>query len=179
MSLRDFWKIHHAQFEKHLDEEYHSFAKDCMLETGTAPTFKSFKRHFEKEILEEYKNYNGFTKAKVSHQRYLITFTRNPNTQLSKEDFKQAVVKQLQRKIIYNGEYSFEHEDTNIHCHAYVIATHALSKSNFNSHIRKFGNIDVTRVTHDHGVKDYISKESLPRAINPSLPPHPEGGSVG
>lgn len=91
---------------------------------------------------------------------YLLTFTSNEK--LPKESFKHAVVKQLEREIFSKVKYVFEHEDTNIHCHAYVTATHTINKDNFKSHIRKFGNMDIKHVKTDNGIEEYISKENTP-----------------
>ncbi len=91
---------------------------------------------------------------------YFLTFTSNEK--LPKESFKHAVVKQLEREIFSKVKYVFEHEDTNIHCHAYVTATHTINKDNFKSHIRKFGNMDIKHVKTDNGIEEYISKENTP-----------------
>lgn len=91
---------------------------------------------------------------------YLLTFTSNEK--LPKESFKHAVIKQLEREIFSKVKYVFEHEDTNIHCHAYVTATHTLNKDNFKSHIRKYGNMDLRHIKTDNGIDEYISKENTP-----------------
>lgn len=99
-------------------------------------------------------------KSKQKSLNYIITFTWNQR--LPKESFKHAVVKQLNRTIFSKVTYVFEHEDTNIHCHAYVTATHTLNKENFKSHAEKFGFVDVKHSSKDNGIMDYISKENTP-----------------
>lgn len=93
---------------------------------------------------------------------YLVTFTHNPNSKHSKEQFKKAVIKQLSRKIFSEGKYAFEHEDTNIHCHALVMPTHGLTQTNFTMFTREHGYIKLDKVTKDNGIEEYISKESTP-----------------
>lgn len=89
---------------------------------------------------------------------YFITFTSN--NKVSVEAFKYGIVKQLEREIFSKVKYSFEHEDTNIHCHAYVTATHTINKDNFKSTIRKYGNMDIKHIKVDNGIEEYMSKEN-------------------
>lgn len=168
MRNTEFWKLHTAAFARYIYDEWKSF---CIEIDGPTPTFTSFENMFFQEILDRYKKLNGLTKKEYPQRRYLLTFTFNPNTQYTKEEFKSAVIKQLQRKVIAEGSYAFEHEDSNIHCHALVTSTHPLTKSNFNSHIRKFGHMDIKSITEDNGILDYITKEATAVAINSSSPP--------
>lgn len=120
-----------------------------------------FKLWYESEQLP--KDLEIFKARKRTNYFYFLTFTWNNS--VDKTLFKQAVEKQLTRSIILTGRYSFEHEDTNIHCHAYVQTNHRLSKANFASHSRKYGFVDIKRVTKDNGVNSYMSKENETKEI--------------
>lgn len=153
---KQFWDKHLESFQRYIYDEY----KATILEDEIVDlSFQSFEKMFFKQILLNYKQLHGITKQYKS-RKYLITFTYNPNSGYTKESFKQAVIKQLNRKTIEEAHYAFEHEETNIHCHALVTSTHPLSKANFHSHSRKYGNIDLKSVQNDNGIIDYISKET-------------------
>jgi len=92
------------------------------------------------------------------NNKYLITFTYNNSS--SKDAFKAAVQKQMARAIFSHTEFSFEHEESNIHCHAIVESRFTLNASNFKSHSTKYGFVQVKRVYADNGLSDYINKEN-------------------
>lgn len=94
-----------------------------------------------------------------SSHKYLITFTHAP-TLSTKEQFKASVIKQLARAIFSFTEHVFEHEDTNIHCHAICESRFTLNATNFKSHATKHGFVQVKTVKQDNGLSDYINKEN-------------------
>jgi len=124
-----------------------------------------------------------------NERKYLVTFTRNPNTKYTLAQWRAAVHKQIKRDIFLKGHYAFEHEDTNIHCHVLALST-GMAKSNFAPFIRKFGNIDLRSVGKDNGIMEYIGKEneivSFDNVTSPSssnttwssVPEHPEQSSA-
>jgi hypothetical protein len=110
-------------------------------------------------IISNYLFYNSHKKSLTGQKnKYFITFTHNNET--PKDAFKAAVIKQLERKIFSHVEYTFEHEDTNIHAHAKVESKFTLNHTNFKSHIRKHGNVQVKIIKIDNGTSNYINKEN-------------------
>lgn len=106
--------------------------------------------------------------------RFFLTFTLKPELpglQSHSEQwisaFRRAVIKQLQRQIITSGSYVFEHVDLNCHCHAYVTSNYNITRKHFESVTKKFGYVDLRRVTHDNGVEEYMGKEHLVQSIPP------------
>lgn len=111
------------------------------------------------QIITNYLMYNSHKKSVTGQKnKYFITFTHNNNT--PKDDFKKAVEKQLERKIFTHVEYAFEHEETNIHCHAIVESKFTLNSLNFKSHSTKHGYVQIKIIKHDNGLQDYINKEN-------------------
>jgi len=92
--------------------------------------------------------------------KYLVTFTRNPNTLKTVKEWKQAVEKQLSKTWFKNWDAVYEHESTNIHCHALIEPEHNITATNFTSFIKQYGKVDIVRVTHDNGIQQYMSKEN-------------------
>lgn len=105
------------------------------------------------------------TKSDAKHL-YLITYTLDPKKQLSNQEFKAACVKEFSKKLYKRVEYTYEHEDTNIHCHAMVETNHTITydhtKANYTFKVfkAKVGNINVKPVKVDNGIKEYITKEN-------------------
>lgn len=103
-------------------------------------------------------------------REYLVTFTRNPNSKYTVEQWRQAVLKQLKRHVFIKGDYAFEHEDTNIHCHAYVTSK-GIHKTNFESFAHNYGHVDIKTVKQDNGIHAYIGKENeIKSFVNVSYP---------
>lgn len=143
---------HVADFYEYMRERYLELLVE---EDGEGPHWRNFYKAFESDLWQRYCIEKGIKRG-VSN-RYLITFTSNNSVGL--DLWKQAVEAQLSRKIFAGGKYAYEHEETNVHCHAFVNATHTLNKSNFKMFERKYGYIDLKHVHNDNGIDDYISKE--------------------
>ena len=140
----------------------------------TVPEYTSWQLQNHKQLYKDFTKLFSPNKKSYKSVRYFITFTYNPSSGKTKEEFKSATLKQLSRKIFTSVTYAFEHEDSNIHCHAIAVSTHHLSQSNFTSHIRKFGHVDIKHVTTDNGLLDYISKESTPHTLVQGAEPERE-----
>lgn len=108
--------------------------------------------------LRERKKYDGI--------RYLLTFTRNPNSNKTLPQWYARVYKELQRQTFSNVTLAIEHPTTNIHIHAVVDANKPISKTLFKVFARDYGYTDTRRVNIDNGLIDYISKESDPKNLN-------------
>lgn len=103
-------------------------------------------------------NSRRLSKTGSINPMYLITFTHNQTT--DKALFRAAVIKQLNRSIFLKVRFAEEHKDTNYHIHAICTSKFNLNKTNFESHSRKHGHVDVRHVTEDNGLDEYISKEN-------------------
>lgn len=97
--------------------------------------------------------------------KYLITFTRNPNSRFSLEEWLKRIKKEVLRKCFSEQYCSLEHPESNIHIHAIVSSNKPISKSLFYVFNDRYGFVDVRRINVDNGVLDYIEKE-LPGSKN-------------
>lgn len=126
-----------------------------------SPAFQEYQQEYVDLMQDsiQYVSTHTYTVGNAP-KKYLVTFTYDPKKGNTPEQFKTAVVKQLNRAWD-NVKYAFEHEDTNIHCHAIIeYAKTGINKTNFDSHIRKYGNVDVRLISRDNGLEEYISKEN-------------------
>ena len=112
------------------------------------------------DFLEMNQGHLKSTWQKSGLNKYLITFTHN--NEHDKSSFSSAVIKQLNRAVFSSVLYAFEHQETNLHCHAICESRFKLDKSHFKSHIKKHGSVDIATVKKDNGLEEYISKESTP-----------------
>jgi len=92
--------------------------------------------------------------------RHLITFTRNPNSNYSIEQFKKSCEQQIARNLFACVKYTSEHHDTNIHYHAWVTTKYSITKKRFEAHSKKHGNVDVRKPGKDNGIDSYFTKEN-------------------
>lgn len=99
------------------------------------------------------------SQAKDCMKYYFLTFTWNPNWNLS--FMPDAIKKSLDRTNIQLLKAAIEHIDSNIHVHAYINFTGKgkLQKANFKSYVNRVGNIDIKKVRKDNGVSTYLDKE--------------------
>jgi len=98
--------------------------------------------------------------------KYLLTFTRNPNSRYSIQEWLKRIKKEIIRRSFSEQHCSLEHPDTNIHIHAVVNSNKPIAKSLFKVFSRDYGYVDVRRINIDNGVLDYIQKE-LPNSQTP------------
>lgn len=96
-------------------------------------------------------NYNNFS--------YLVTFTRNPNSRYTQPEWFQKVMKELSKKFTLHAKAELEHITTNIHCHAVIECTKAISKTQYSVFNRDYGYVDLRRVKVDNGIDNYICKD--------------------
>lgn len=106
------------------------------------------------------------------NRHYLVTFTyatKDPKdpTKLnpySKEQFRQGIAKTIEQRTTWcDYAYAFEHEETNIHCHAILATEYTLNHTNFKSQAAKYGTVHCVIINTDNGVAEYIKKESKPK----------------
>lgn len=95
--------------------------------------------------------------------RYLVTFTRNPNSRFSLEQWLVRIRKECMKSFIIKAACALEHPESNIHVHVCMETSKAISNksqtSPFKVFSRDYGFVDVRRIVVDNGVEDYISKE--------------------
>lgn len=106
------------------------------------------------ELQLKYINYRPSNSIKT----HLITFTMKPG--LDKDLFSNAVQKQLSRNLFFRVKYTSEHRDTNFHYHAWVTTKYSLTHKRFDSHAKKWGNVNVQPPSTDNGIDEYFSKEN-------------------
>jgi len=92
----------------------------------------------------------------------LLTFTWNSESCADRQAFKKGIIAVITQRTTWKDYYySFEHEDTNIHCHAVVnCGTNRLDKSHLKSTERKYGTVRVDAINTDNGLEEYLSKEN-------------------
>lgn len=132
------------------------------LDEITADPIGWFER--QKKLLKNHKDKDVI--------RYFLTFTRNPNSRYDKDKWLARVKKELSKAVIVEVYGAcLEHEDTNVHCHAFVAMSKRISKADiFKVFIRDYGFVDCRFVKDDHGVQEYMSK-MMPEGVEPVKDP--------
>lgn len=102
------------------------------------------------------------TRKQFDGTRYILTFTRNPNSRKNLKQWYERILKELKRKTYKCNALAIEHPDSNIHCHAIIDSSKPISHTLFEVFKRDYGNIDLKRINIDNGVTDYIAKETDP-----------------
>lgn len=97
--------------------------------------------------------------SQVRLTRYLITFTKKPEVDMSK--WKARVEMELERSHITQViNKAFEHMESNPHCHAYVEVKRKIDKlKDYPTFIKKFGFVDIRLIKKDNGVSQYFLNE--------------------
>lgn len=127
--------------------------------------YQAYDTH-EWHVLSEFltQNINVLTTAITRHKnkvsKYFVTFTKDPSKGTPISEWKDAVEKQLSKKWFAHWVAVYEHEDTNIHCHALITPEHNLHKDHFKMFAQKYGYVDVKRVHNDNGITEYMQKEN-------------------
>jgi len=151
-------------FQDYIDEAYHWSQKH-----------ENFVRRLETDISVQelnqwyHDNLEEFTRLQLKYvmykpstgiKRHLITFTRNPNSNYSVEQFKQSCEHQIARNLFACVKYTSEHHDTNIHYHAWVTTKYSITIKRFEAHSKKHGTVNVQPPGTDNGIDSYFSKEN-------------------
>lgn len=97
------------------------------------------------------------------HNEYFVTFTHS-DKKSTKEEFKKTVIHKITTRTTWKDYvYCFEHEDTNIHCHALLnCGSNRINETNFKTIVRDHGKVHWQTVSTDNGIEQYISKENKP-----------------
>lgn len=108
-------------------------------------------------------------RKKFIGQTYLITFTRNPSSRFSPDEWLTRVKRELKKTFIITVKAVLEHPDTNMHVHAIVTTNRLIARvvpgkkhQHFYAFVRDYGHVDIQRINVDNGVENYIAKEAKP-----------------
>jgi len=129
------------------------------------PDWVSIREMWMMEELEIAQYIGSHSKADLKRQigdrRYFVTFTKDPKKGHTTEEWKKAVLKQIQRKTFTNYCYCYEHQDTNLHCHAVLSTPHTINATNFASFAKNYGIVLIPKhEVIDNGLERYMTKEN-------------------
>lgn len=138
-------------------EEFYPFLENYKTDPALYKQFVEFAE-YDHYIVKPQK-----TLIENRPNKYLLTFTREPDTPL--EIWFQRLVVALGTKLFLTMHCSIEHIETNIHCHALVTTKYAnLSRDKFKAWCKGAKNparlLDIRKIKHDNGCIEYIQKET-------------------
>lgn len=90
--------------------------------------------------------------------KYLLTFTRNPNSKYTFDDWIHRIQLELSKNFIVDHSCCLENLDTNVHVHSIIEVNKPIAKNQFKVFQRDYGYVDLRRVNVDNGVEQYITK---------------------
>lgn len=142
------------------------FLRQCLECKGKFNMFDSMIGDYcfpccSKTSIRAYNEYLEFldSKKKSSSLLYLVTFTRNPNSRYSYEDWIFRIKKECMKNFVVSVKVVKENADSNVHVHAVMLTNKRITKREFKVFNRDYGYVDVRRIKSDNGVMGYIEKD--------------------